>query len=341
MLDLAVLRHELANALNGLSGMAGLLRSTGLGPDQERWLDAIEQSARQMHFLVHSARRCKGESLVSGTAGRHKFNGMSLLEQTITAHTPAAGKKGLKLLLTVAPELPVYWRGHEGLLRQLLDNLLGNALKFTDAGQVSLEVCPSDKHTLQLLVQDSGTGVPAEDRERIFGVRERGINGRDRPGSGLGLSVCRQIVDLMGGRIACVGAEGGGAEFRVSLPHVITGAGQRRRASIALSSVSCVLHLDGPLAALTANFLERLGVSCCNGGEATATASGLLVSISQPEHKETGSWPGLELRSIGYAKSTGRILLRPPILESVLEQALLRLALAWRWQRLSPGDIEG
>ena len=340
-LGLAVLRHELANALNGLSGMAGLLRSTGLGPDQERWLDAIEQSARQMHFLVHSATCCRGGSLVSGATGRHKFNGMSLVEQTITAHTPAAASKGLKLLLVVAPELPVYWQGHEGLLRQLLDNLLGNALKFTDAGQVLLEICPGEKQTLHLLVQDSGTGVPTADRQRIFGVRERGINGTGRPGSGLGLSVCRQIVDLLGGRISCVEAEGGGAEFRVSLPHMMTGAGQRRRPSLALSSVSCVLHLDEPLAALTTNFLERLGVNCCNGGVETAPASGLLVSISQPEHKETGGWPGLELRPTGYAKNTGRVLLRPPILESLLEQALLRLALAWRWQMLSPGDIEG
>lgn len=321
--------------------MAGLLRSTGLGPDQERWLDAIEQSARQMHFLVHSTTHCNEDPLVSGAAGRHKFNGMSLLEQTITAHTPAAGKKGLKLLLTVAPKLPVYWRGHEGLLRQLLDNLLGNALKFTDAGQVLLEVCPGEKQTLQFLVQDSGTGVPAADRERIFGVRERGTNGRDRPGSGLGLSVCRRIVDLMGGRISCAETEGGGAEFVVSLPHMMTVAGQRRRPSLALSSVSCVLQLNGSLAALTTNFLDRLGVVWRDSSVTTATGSGLLVSIGECEQNSKGDWPGLELRPIGYSMNTGRVLLRPPILESVLEQALLRLALAWRWQMLSPGDIEG
>lgn len=341
--DLAVLRHELANVLNGLSGMTDLLRSAGLGPEQERWLDAIEQSAKQMHFLVRSATGCDDDIRGEATAGQDKFNGISLLERTITAHTPVAEAKGLKLLLLVAPDLPVYWLGQQRLLRQLLDNLLGNAIKFTDTGQVLLEARRGEKRVLNLFVQDTGTGVPADERERIFKVRERGSNGLGRPGSGLGLSVCRRIVQSMHGSIRCVPATGGGTQFEVSLPETTVAACNRRLPSHALSSLSCVLHLDSPLAGMIDSFLERIGVTRREGGTEEAAASGtrLQVSISECKPQENMAWPGLVLRANGYPEISDPLLLRPPILESTLEQTLLRLALAWRWHRLSPGDRRG
>lgn len=340
--DLAVLRHELANVLNGLSGMTDLLRSAGLGPEQERWLDAIEQSAKQMHFLVQSTTGCSDDACGEGPPGQRKFNAMNLLERTITAHTPLAGAKGLKLLLLVAPDLPVYWLGQQRLLRQLLDNLLGNAIKFTDTGQVMLEARRGDNQVLNLFVRDTGTGVPAADRERIFGAGVRGSNGPGHPGSGLGLSVCRRIVQLMHGRICCVPASGGGTQFEVYLPDM-TAAASERRPSLALSSLSCVLHLDKPLADMTASFLDRIGVSWRDGGMGAVETDGtrLLISISESRQQEDGAWPGLVLRANGYPEISDPLLLQPPILESTLEQALLRLALAWRWHRLSPGDRQG
>lgn len=336
--DFSLLRHELVNVLNGLSGMAGLLRSAGLPPEQERWLDAIEQSAQQMHFLVHSEIQQGGERIAADDPVRCKFNGVSLLERVITAHTPLAGAKGLKLLLLVSPDLPVYWRGHERLLRQLLDNLLGNAIKFTDGGRVLLEARQGEDRALKLIVQDTGTGVAAEDRQRIFEVGVRGGNATGRPGRGLGLSLCRKIVELMDGRISCAPAAKGGTSFRISLPEMTLQAHGSRLPSLALSSVSCALQLDRPLGAMTANFLERIGVSWHRGGAQSASMAGarLLVSISECRQQGKMAWPGLILRVNGYPEISEPVLLRPPILESALEQCLLRLALAWRWQRHQP-----
>lgn len=341
--DLSVLRHELANVLNGLSGMADLLRSAGLPPEQERWLDAIEQSAKQIQFLVHCGTGRGSERAAAERPVRRKFNGMSLLEQTVTAHTPAAGAKGLKLLLLVSPDLPVYWSGHERLMRQLLDNLLGNAIKFTDTGRVLLEACPGENRALNLLVRDTGTGVPAADRERIFEAGVRGGNSPGRPGSGLGLSLCRRIAGLMNGRISCVPAATGGTRFEVCLPETILQAQGQRLPSLALSSISCALSLGQPLATITANFLDRLGVSWHYSGVSPARKAGtrLVVSISECRQQEHMAWPGLALRANGYPDISDPVMLRPPILESSLEQGLLRLALAWRWQAISPGDKRG
>lgn len=340
--DLSVLRHELANVLNGLSGMAGLLRSAGLPPEQERWLDAIEQSAQQMKFLVHCEMQQGDGCIAEDNAVWRKFNGVSLLERVITAHTPLAGVKGLKLLLLLSPDLPVYWRGHERLLRQLLDNLLGNAIKFTDSGRVLLEARPGEERTLKLLVRDTGTGVPAADRARIFEAGVRGGNTAGRPGRGLGLSLCRKIAELMGGQISCAPAAKGGTCFEVSLPEMTLQACGQRLPSLALSSISCALQLDRPLAAMTANFLDRIGVSWhYSGAQSSQTGARLLVSISECGPQEKTAWPGLVLRVHGYPEISDPVLLRPPILESALEQCLLRLALAWRWQGISPGDRRG
>lgn len=341
--ELSVLRHELANVLNGLSGMAGLLRSAGLPAEQERWLDAIEQSAQQMHFLVHCKLQQGSGCFAADSSARCKFNGISLLERVITAHTPLAGTKGLKLLLLVSPDLPVYWLGHERLLRQLLDNLLGNAIKFTDSGRVLLEARPGESRALKLRVRDTGTGVSAADRARIFEAGARGGNAAGRPGRGLGLSLCRKIVELMDGRISCTPAAKGGTRFNVSLPGMMLQADGRRLSSLALSSVSCALQLERPLAAMTANFLERIGVSWHHGGAQPASKAGarLLVSISEYRQQEKTAWPGLVLRANGYPDISDPVLLRPPILESALEQCLLGLALAWRWQAISPGDRQG
>ncbi|MEE4218758.1 MAG: HAMP domain-containing sensor histidine kinase [Xanthomonadales bacterium] len=341
--DLSVLRHELANVLNGLTGMAGLLRSAGLPPEQERWLDAIEQSAQQMQFLVHSEMQPGGECVAADAPVRCKFNGVSLLERVITAHTPLAGAKGLKLLLLVSPDLPVYWRGHERLLRQLLDNLLGNAIKFTDSGRVSLEARPAENRALKLLVRDTGTGIPAADRERVFEAGARGGNAVGRPGRGLGLALCRKIAGLMGGRISCAPAAKGGTRFEVTLPGMTLQGDGRRLPSLALSSVSCTLQLERPLGTMTANFLERIGVSWHHRGTQSAGKAGarLLVSISECRPQEKTAWPGLVLRVNGYPEISDPVLLRPPILESALEQCLLRLALAWRWHGISPGDRRG
>ncbi len=181
----AELGHELGNVLNGLLGMTRLVRDSGLNAEQEYWLRAIEQSGCQMRRLVDAfwlGPTQTGEFIHPNPVD---LDGIELLEQALLAHAPAARRNADRLLLTVAPDVPRYWHCDPCLLRQLLDNLLGNALKFTRSGEVVLEVAarlqgndPTD--TLLLAVIDSGPGIDAALGRRMFRAYERGLD----PGPG-------------------------------------------------------------------------------------------------------------------------------------------------------------
>jgi len=217
--ELSVLRHELLNVLQGLAGMARLLRSSGLTQEQKGWLAAMQQSVDQAGYLVRAAASWEYGG-VAECVPKQEFNGSILLQQVILAHTPAAQAKRLDLLLKHAPNLPVRWHGDACLIRQLLDNLVGNAVKFTAHGEVRISAHLESGGTVVLVVSDTGPGVPAPERELIFKARERGSRGWDKPGSGLGLWLSRRIVTRLGGEICCQPSPGGGAEFRVSLPQL-------------------------------------------------------------------------------------------------------------------------
>lgn len=335
-----ILRHELANTLNGLAGMTGLLRTSGLAPDQERWVDVIEQSAAQMNFLVGSP----GAGQTGWNKAKAKtINGTSLLEQVVTAHTPAARSKGIPLFLSLTVELSDYWLVDRFLLRQLLDNLVNNALKFTEKGEVVVSARPEGKRGLCLSVSDTGPGVEAGELNRLFRAYERGNSKADQPGSGLGLFVCRSITRALGGEILCAPVPGEGAEFTVILPDVLDLHYQNRVVPTGLASVHCHLDLNGSLAKVTGNFLERLGVSWSPGlsGTRKSTEKCLNILVSSDDRRvKTGS-PALLLREAGKSTINQAVSLPAPILQSTLETALLRLALAWRWERISPGGMRG
>jgi two-component sensor histidine kinase len=334
--EIAVLRHELANVLNGLAGMTKLLKSSALGPEQTGWLDAIEGSADQMRYLLRHSGAGSG---LTAPGNVSRMNGQRVLEQALTAHAPSAAAKGLRLMLTVAADLPVYWHSDKQLLRQLLDNLLANAVKFTDSGDVAVTARAGDGRCLDLAVRDTGPGVPASDRARIFRVRERGVSAQERPGAGLGLSICSRITAELGGVIECRPGQGGGTEFTVSLPRALGRCGEFARDLSAFRDIRCVLDLEGPLGRSLAGFLDRLGICHCSragAGELTG-GDGLDVTVTEAPRKPGEPWPGVWLNPSGSPERVQPALLRPPVLESALERAFLELALCWRWQRLSPG----
>ena len=332
-----MLRHELANIVNGLAGMAGLLKASGLAPEQQRWLDAIEESAAQMRFLLRSG----GCAAAPGaTAERQRLSGLHLLEQAVTAHTAVAADRGLRLLLVVSPDLSDRWRVNPRLLRQLLDNLLGNAVKFTDAGDVVLSARPASDHWLELSVADTGAGVPEADRVRIFGARERGGNAKGRPGKGLGLSVCSEIADRLGGTIACGRRGSGGAVFTVSLPGVLDGDGPLDLPMSALEHVHCVLNLEGELRRSVAGFLDRLGVAWGDRAPGCGSREQILP-VTEAERAPGAPWAGLLLGPGNEGAACPPQSLTPPVTLYALKQALLRQALAWRWAKFRPGDTPG
>lgn len=358
----AELGHELGNVLNGLLGMTRLVRDSGLNAEQEYWLGAIEQSGRQLRSLIESFLH---EPRQGGFSSRLKpvgLDGIELLEQALLAHAPAARTGVGRLLLIVAPAVPRQWYCDPCMLRQVLDNLLANALKFTPAGEVVLEVTTAAEGdwppgTLRLAVVDTGPGIDPAQGQRIFRAYERGIDGVGDtvPGYGLGLFICRRIVRAMGGTIGCTSPDAGGACFEVVLPGVIATVPTRATPlpTRILRSVDCCLDLRGRLRQSVASCLTRLGVAWwlpaqgetpvtapeAETGSGGQSANRLSISVTEVPAVVGHTGPTLSLRAESPAGHvTGCKCLQLPILECALGPALLELALQWLWVRNDKPD---
>ncbi len=337
--NLDLLDHELGNVLNGLFGMAELLSDSGLNAEQNRWLRAIEHSGRQMQSLIRAVRD-SGDSigLVSGPQ-KIRVDGLDMLEQVVTSHTPAARLSNNHLLLVIDPRLPRYWHCDPCLVRQLLDNLVGNAIKFTSDGEVVVEVSaagsgPAAGAPLKFCVSDTGPGFDAEFENRIYGAYQRaGVSGESGPtGRGLGLFICHTLVMSMDGRISCSNPAGGGAQFEIILPGTLVAqaTGPKLPHSSLFSQMHCHLMLTGELLRSVENFLGRLGISYSRGSSIDDSHA-LELSITAPARR-SGSF-SMGLLRVSDARADPRLLsrvLHTPLLQSSLGSMLLETALEWR-----------
>jgi hypothetical protein len=340
--SVTMLGHELGNVLNGLLGMAELLGDSGLSAEQDRWLTAIEHSGRQMQSLISTVRFLKGGAGLNIVPRKRREDGMELLEQVIISHTPAARSRNNRLLLVTEPGLPRHWYCDACLVRQLLDNLLGNAIKFTRAGEIVVEVASAPGagaagEMLEFRITDTGPGLGAVAEKQIFGAYQRsspshGDNSGDR---GLGLFICSKIVLAMNGRISCSSPKGGGACFEIAFPEVLTlqqDAFPVLRSSL-LAQIQCQLELGFPLRRSVENFLTNLGVRWSNHESTVAHSSGhgLTLVISDSARTRGNHHPGLLLMPVSHPdREPGSRILDAPVLESNLGALLLEIALQWR-----------
>jgi hypothetical protein len=324
------LRNELANVLHGLAGMTRLLKSSQGDADRRQWCEAIEQAARQACSLLLDG---------GGSAAPEirRIDGPSLLEAVVRAHTPAARDEGLGLALVVAAGVGRHWCTDAGLLRQVLDNLLVNAVKFSDQGIVALIARPGPAGRLFLHLLDQGPGVLPGDRQRIFRPGQRGPSRNGLPGSGLGLALCRRNVALLGGRIRCTGLAGGGSCFSVSLPSTLQEEGRFRLSLPALVALRYRLEVTPPLAGLLRLMLASFGVEEFSPvrGARPETESGLVVTV-----RDAGNAAGAgggELVLCSDSPKVDPVPLAAPLLPSRVRRGLMQLALAWRWSAVSRG----
>ncbi len=209
---LARMSHEIRTPINGIVGMTELALGTDLTVEQRGYLNSVVLSAdtllRIIDDILDFSRIEAGKFVLAPT-------GFSLREcvfDAITGLSVQAATKGLELVCHVAPEVPDAVEGDRGRLGQILVNLVGNAVKFTEHGEILVSVetesAEPDNVLLHCCVRDTGIGVSEENRERIFEQFEQieGSSSRKHGGSGLGLAICRQLVMMMGGRI-WLGAE--------------------------------------------------------------------------------------------------------------------------------------
>jgi signal transduction histidine kinase/CheY-like chemotaxis protein len=218
---LANVSHEMRTPMNGIIGMTELALGTSSSPEQREYLHLAKVSADSLLIVINDILDYSKVEAGKLTLDPAPFSLSEFLAITIKLLTVPAQQKGLELTLTVEDGLPDALIGDAGRLRQILTNLIANAIKFTEHGEVvvSVKAVPqeSDSETtcLHFSVQDTGIGVPEEKIEAIFAPFEQADRSTTRRfgGTGLGLSICSRLVKLMGGKIWAESRHGQGSTF--------------------------------------------------------------------------------------------------------------------------------
>lgn len=267
---LATMSHEIRTPMNGVLGMCQLLTLTPLDSSQREYLRTLENSGQHLLGLIDDVLDFSRIEAGRMELDIQAFSPRELLEDLATLMFPRGRAKGLDCRLEITGELSPTLAGDAGRIRQVLLNLIGNAIKFTGSGSVTLIASETEGATpglrvLKLVVNDTGIGISGQDQDRIFDAFTQADNSHARRfgGSGLGLAIVRELTSLLGGTIHVDSAPGKGSRFTLDLP--CRSAPANRRAPPPTPTLSgCVLLVEDSLTnqLVASNCLNRLGLTC-------------------------------------------------------------------------------
>lgn len=295
---LAHMSHEIRTPMNGVIGTLELLRRTSLSARQQSYVDtSLISSVNLLDILNDILDYSKIESTKVEIVSE-SFRPAVMLHTLMNLMEPRARQKGLKLDLAISPELPEWIVCDQGKLRQILGNLVGNAIKFTESGSVRLELVRQRVQETPLIhfrVIDTGIGIAEHQQREIFSAFSQFSNFNQQEGTGLGLTISRRLVSAMGGELELESLPGNGSRFWFSIPLVVGAPVEtpdKRVSNKTVDAKHFMLVEDNPINQMVAEgLLESLGHSVTtvpNGMDALRISAergfdAFLIDINLPD----------------------------------------------------------
>jgi signal transduction histidine kinase/CheY-like chemotaxis protein/HPt (histidine-containing phosphotransfer) domain-containing protein len=221
---LASMSHEIRNPMNGVVGLSAAIDTRPLDPEGRRRFDLLRHCAEHLSALLEDILDFSRLQSGRGAVDPQPFSLAHLLESVVAITAADSAAAGLPVKVALSPEAPPVLRGDARRLRQILLNLVGNALKYAGRGEIDLTVwcrpLPDGRFDTTFAVSDDGPGIPADEQARIFAKFERGSAARRArvAGTGMGLAVCRTLAEQLGGRVWLESEPGRGATFFLGIP---------------------------------------------------------------------------------------------------------------------------